>query len=249
MKLQLIRNATLKLSYHGRVILIDPYLGAKHAYDSLMGKSRNPTVDLPCMLEEVFDGVELVMVSHLHRDHFDQAAWEGLSKELPLFCQPGNEDVIRDKGFRDVRVVHEQAEWNGIHITRTTGQHGKGVWGEKMGKVSGFVFQSPHEPTIYWCGDTIWYEAVEKVIQEHQPNVIITHSCGAEFEANDPIVMDAGQTVAVCRAAANATVVAVHMEALDHSTVTRADLQAYATQQGITTEQLRIPDDGEMLSF
>lgn len=248
MQIQLIRNATLKLTYGGHVILIDPYLGAKHAYDSLVGKSRNPTVELPFSVDTILESVEMVIVSHLHRDHFDQAAWESLPKALPLYCQPGNEEVIQSKGFSDVRVVDNTAEWNGIHITRTAGQHGSGVWAEKMGKVSGFVFEAAGEPTVYWCGDTIWYEAVEQVIRAVQPDVIITHSCGAEFEAGSPIVMDAAQTAAVCRAAPNATVIAVHMEALDHSTVTRADLRAYATHNGITEQQLRLPDDGGVIT-
>lgn len=249
MKLQLIRSATLKLNYGGRAILIDPCLAAKHAYDPLVGKSRNPMVDLPCKPEEVIDGVEMVIVSHLHRDHFEQAAWELLPKDLPLYCQPGNEAFIGDKGFTDVRILYDREDWNGIRLIRTTGQHGSGIWAEKMGQVSGFVFQANGEPTVYWCGDTIWYDEVEKVVRDYQPDVIITHSCGAEFESKSPIVMDAEQTIAVCRAAPDAVVVAVHMEAYDHSTVTRADLRAFATAQGITAEQLRIPDDGETLSF
>jgi L-ascorbate metabolism protein UlaG (beta-lactamase superfamily) len=249
MKLQLIRSATLKLSYGGRVILIDPCLASKHDYDPLVGESRNPVVDLPCKPEAVIEHVEMVIVSHLHRDHFDQAAWERLPKELPLYCQSGNEEVIKSKGFSDARVLHDRADWNGIRIIRTPGQHGTGVWAERMGQVSGFVFQATGEPTIYWCGDTIWYDAVEKVIGDHQPDVIVTHSCGAEFETNSPIVMDAEQTVAVCRAAPEATVIATHMDSYDHSTVTRADLRAYATLHGVSPQHLRIPEDGETLTF
>jgi L-ascorbate metabolism protein UlaG (beta-lactamase superfamily) len=166
-----------------------------------------------------------------------------------LYCQPGNEGTIQEKGFEDVRVINDRADWNGITIIRTPGQHGKGVWAERMGQVSGFVFQAAGEPTVYWSGDTIWYEVVENVIRVYQPNVIVTHSCGAEFEENERIVMDAEQTVAVCRATPDAIVIATHMEAFDHSTVTRADLRAYATLQGITAQQLRIPDDGETLIF
>jgi L-ascorbate metabolism protein UlaG (beta-lactamase superfamily) len=249
MKLQLIRNATLKLHYGGRVILIDPYLGARHAYDSLVGTSRNPTVDLPCPVDDVIDGVEAVIVSHLHRDHFDQVAWERLPKAIPLFCQPGNEDTIAGKGFSAVQAIGNAVEWNGIHITRTPGQHGSGIWAERMGQVSGFVLRADGEPTVYWTGDTIWYEPVEQAITAYRPDIIVTHSCGAAFEANSPIVMNAEQTVAVCRAAPDATVVAVHMEALDHSTVTRAGLRAHADAQGITAQQLRIPDDGDTLEF
>jgi hypothetical protein len=61
--------------------------------------------------------------------------------------------------------------------------------------------------------------------------------------------MDAEQTIAVCQAAPNAVVVAVHLEALDHCPVTRADLSSMAEKAGITSQQLVIPADGEIFSF
>jgi L-ascorbate metabolism protein UlaG (beta-lactamase superfamily) len=247
MKLQLIRSATLRLTYAGHTLLIDPCLAAKGAYDPLVGKARNPMADLPLTVEQVLDGVEMTVVSHLHRDHFDAVAMDVLPKDMPLYCQPGNEDFIAGKGFGDVRVIEDTVTWNGIEIQRTTGRHGSGIWAEKMGKVSGFVFRAPGEPVVYWAGDTIWYEPVQQVVADVQPDVIITHSCGAEFEAGSPIVMDAAQTVAVCRAAPGAVVVAVHMDAYDHSTVSRADLRAYTECEGISPAQLLIPADGETL--
>ena len=63
------------------------------------------------------------------------------------------------------------------------------------------------------------------------------------------IVMDAAQTVAVCRAAPNSTVIATHMEALDHATVTREALRKHAEAQGIEPERLLIPLDGEKITF
>jgi hypothetical protein len=63
------------------------------------------------------------------------------------------------------------------------------------------------------------------------------------------IVMDAVQTVTVCRAAPNSTVIATHMESLDHATVSRKALREYAGAQGIGSERLLIPLDGEKLVF
>ena len=63
------------------------------------------------------------------------------------------------------------------------------------------------------------------------------------------IVMDAAQTVAVRHAAPNSTVIATHMEALDHATVTREALRKYAEAQGIEPERLLIPLDGEKITF
>ena len=118
-----------------------------------------------------------------------------------------------------------------------------------MGDASGFVFVAENEPTVYWAGDTIWCEAVAETIHRTQPDVIITHSCGAMWGDHVLIVMDAAQTVAACRAAPNSTVIATHMEALDHATVTRADLRQCAETHGIGPEQLRIPLNGEKIAF
>jgi L-ascorbate metabolism protein UlaG (beta-lactamase superfamily) len=51
---QLIRNATMKLTYAGTTFLIDPMLAVKGAYKGFDGtprsELRNPLVDLPCRL-------------------------------------------------------------------------------------------------------------------------------------------------------------------------------------------------------
>lgn len=249
MQLQLIRNATLRLRYHGHMLLIDPFFAPKHSLPAFADKSLNPMVDLPLPLEFILEGVQAVIVSHLHTDHFDSVAKDMLPKKLPLFCHPGNDQPIRDAGFEDVHVIVEQVVWNGITITRTTGQHGDAQTAQLMGTVSGFLFQADDEPSLYWAGDTIWYAPVEQVLAGKQPEIIVTHSCGATWKGSTPIVMDAEQTVSVCRAAPSSKVVAVHMEALDHATVSRTELRAYASAQGISVEQLLIPADRETLVF
>ena len=249
MKVQLIRNATLRVEYGAHLSLVDPFLAAKETIRSFAGISKNPIVDLPLTPQKVIQGVEMVLVSHLHSDHFDELAMELLPKTLPILCQPGDEDQIQEKGFRQVTAVSDQLTWQGITFTRTQGQHGTGELAERMGNVSGFVWQAAGEPKVYWAGDTIWYEAVADTIAHHQPDVIITHSSGAKFGDSDPIVMDEAQTIAVCQAAPKAAVVAVHLESLDHGTVTRANLRTEAVANHIPEQQLHIPADGETLEF
>ncbi len=249
MQIQQIRNATLRITYAGKLFLTDPVLSPKHAIESFAGISPNPVLDLPCTPQEVIDGIEMVLVSHLHQDHFDKAAQDMLPKDIPIFCQPGDEKRLAEKGFELVKVIEQSETWQGIKLIRTGGQHGVGIWAERMGNVSGFVFQAENEPTVYWAGDTIWCDVVRQVVLDIQPDIILTHSCGAKFPDSDPIIMDAEQTVEVCRAAPNAVVVATHMEALDHATVSRDELRAFAEKEGIKNNQLLIPADGEILRF
>lgn len=248
MKLQLIRNATVKLTYAGKCLLLDPYLGEKGSGPSYAGKNHSPLVSLPIPLETVLEGVEAVVVSHVHTDHFDAAARETLPKNLPLLCQPGDASVIRQTGFLEVIPVEETSWWEGIQITRTSGRHGTGKVLNDMGQVSGFVFQAPEEPTIYWTGDTVLIDEIRELIRRRAPEVILTHSCGAVWGQGVLILMDDHQTVDVCRLAPEGTVIAIHMEAVDHATVTRKQLRETARSNGISDQKLLIPLDGETIA-
>lgn len=248
MKLQLFRNATIKLDYAGRTVLIDPYLAPKHSLPSFTGRSPNPMTELPASIEEILKDVELVVVSHLHTDHFDSVAKERVPKDLPLICRPGDETKILEAGFTDVRPLLDVFDWNGLVFTRREGSHGLGPVVEKMGPVMGFTLRAQGEPSIYWTGDTVLYPPVVATIKATSPDIIVTHSCGAKWDG-DFIVMDADETIATCALAKNARVVAVHMEALDHATVSRADLHRAAAAKKISAQQLLIPADGETLTL
>ena len=225
MKLQLIRSATLRIEYAGHRFIIDPYLAAKGSRPSYAGKSANPLVDLPCSPEEAIAGIEWAIVSHLHSDHFDPLAQELLPRDTIILCQPGDGSQIEAQGFRRVIPIAATLAWHQMSITRTECQHGSGEVLAEMGQASGFIFRSSREPTVYWAGDTILTDAVAEVIARDKPSVIITHSCGATWGNGVLIVMDAAQTVAVCRAAPNSIVIATHMDSVDHATVSRQSLR------------------------
>lgn len=248
MQLRLIRSATLVIEFAGRRLLVDPDFGPRHSRPSFAGLSPNPLVDLPVPIAAVLDEVDLVLVSHLHQDHFDQVAADVLPKALPLLCQPEDEQHVRNKGFTRVIACHESLVWNGIGITRTPGEHGHGAVLELMGNVSGWTLQAAAEPTVYWTGDTVLCPSVRQTLAHAKPDVVVTHSCGAVWPDYGLIVMDAAQTIEVCRLVPDATVVAVHMDAFDHATVSRADLRTAAQVASIDDTQLRIPADGERVS-
>jgi L-ascorbate metabolism protein UlaG (beta-lactamase superfamily) len=250
MRLRLLRNATQRLHYAGHELLLDPYFAPKHSRPSFAGRSPNPLVDLPCPPEEIMAGAELLIVSHLHSDHFDPEAQRILPKDLPVLCQPGDEGAIRGHGFERVTPVDDAVTWNGITLTRTPGQHGSGPKElAEMGQVSGFVFQALGEPTLYWTGDTILYEPVRRTLERFRPDIIVTHSSGALWKGEGPIVMDAAQTLAVCQAAPGSRIVAIHLDSLDHGEVSREDLRAQARAAGIPDPRLLIPADGETLEL
>jgi L-ascorbate metabolism protein UlaG (beta-lactamase superfamily) len=192
----------------------------------------------------------MAVISHLHSDHFDPVAQGLLPKDTLIFCQPGDQARLKDKGFNNLTPVSDPVQWKGITLTRIPGQHGSGNVLKEMGDASGFVFQATGEPTLYWAGDTIHNEAVAGVIAQFKPEILLTHSSGAVWRKDTLIVMDAGQTIQVCRSAPHSSrVVAIHMDSLDHGTVTRQSLRAAAEAAGIGPDRLLIPADWEKLIF
>lgn len=250
MQLQLIRNATLKLEYQDEIILIDPYLAAKHTLPSYTGKAKNPLVALPTSVEKILEDVDLVVISHLHSDHFDKTAQARLPKDIPLLCSPTDESAIYRMGFTNVTSVRDTLTWKGISFHRIAGRHGtsRAVLND-VGEVSGFVLQAEGMPSLYWAGDTVWYEGVKDALEVFKPEIIVVHACGAVWGDQELIVMDAEQVIKVCRASPRSTVIATHMEALDHATVSREALRRITQDAGIATGQLLIPEDGELIKF
>jgi L-ascorbate metabolism protein UlaG (beta-lactamase superfamily) len=246
MRLRLIRNATLLVRAGERTLVVDPMLdpaGARPPVEDTPNPVRNPLVELPEPAEIVITGLDAALVTHLHRDHFDDTAVRLLPKELPVFCQPADAERLRGHGFADVRPVDDELEWDGLRISRTDGRHGTGRIADELGPVSGFVLAAPGEPVLYVAGDTIWCEEVAGALDRHRPDVVVVNAGAARFLEGDPIVMTADDVVAVARHAPDARVVPVHLEAINHCPQTRADLHQRLRDEGLT-ERVTVPEDG-----
>lgn len=261
-QIQHIRSATFKLMYAGTTFLVDPLLAKKGAYPGFEGTLRseiyNPTVDLPLPVEEVIADVDAVVVTHVHLDHWDNVAQEVLPKDTTLFVQHEvDAAIIRSQGFTNVRILNEQGlEFSGINLSKTAGQHGSDVLfavpklAEGLGVVMGVVFSAPNHKTVYVAGDTIWCEGVDEAIDKHDPDVIVLNTGKAiisGFEEH-PIIMGKEDTLRATLAAPEALIVAVHMDSINHCSLTRSELRDYVREKGIE-DRVLIPSDGEFLKF
>jgi L-ascorbate metabolism protein UlaG (beta-lactamase superfamily) len=248
MKLQLIRHATLWLQYAGVNFLIDPMLSDAMVNPPIVDSTndrRNPLVPLPFAIH---DGLhpDAVLLTHLHRDHWDDAAIAALSKLTPILCQPDDDATIVSSGFTSVTTINETFTFNGVTIIRTSGQHGTGDIGMKMGRVSGYVLKAVGQPTLYIAGDTIWCDDVKQALDAQRPDMTVVNAGGAQFSVGSPITMDSDDVVSLCQYAPYTKVVAVHMDTINHCLVTRADLYNRLVAEGLL-DQVAIPGDGDWI--
>lgn len=257
---QQLRNATGKVTYNETTFLVDPMLAEKGRYEGFAGtynaEVRNPTVELPESKEKIMEGVDAVIVTHTHLDHWDEIAQQFIDKELPFFVQDeADAAAIRKAGFKNVTVLGASAEFGGVTLTRVEGTHGTQAMyddaaaAELLGESMGVVFAAPGEKTVYLLGDTVWTPRVSKTLHAVKPDVLIVNTGYAKMLGyNESIIMG---TADVAKAAAflpEAEIVAVHMDAINHCTVSRKNVRALAKMLKIE-DRVHVPEDGETVAF
>ncbi|UII25589.1 MBL fold metallo-hydrolase [Fulvivirga maritima] len=257
-KIQLVRNATLFIHYAGQRFLIDPMMADKGAYSGFPGTERaelrNPLVSLPSPVENWLDP-DVVLLTHLHPDHWDVVASQRLAKGLPIYTQ-NKEDAlkIKEEDFKDVSVLENENQLAEVQLFKTACQHGSdelfGVpeLAARMGEVSGYVLKKANEKSIYVVGDTIWIDEVADVLKSHQPDIVIMNTGNAQVNGFGNIIMGKEDVLKVHRLVPHAIIIAIHMEAINHCILSRKELKTFVAQNDLT-EYVMIPDDGEVLEF
>ena len=256
-QLQLIRNATLKLEFAGTTFLVDPLLAERGAYPGFRGTVREelryPLVDLPVPLAQVLE-VDAVVLTHLHEDHWDEAARASLRRDLPIFVQDEDDaERVRAVGFTDVRVIEAQgSSFRGTRLYPTGGRHGTeqmyaiAALAGRLGHSSGVVFQHPGQRSVYVAGDTVWAAEVEQAMTRFRPDVVVLNAGHAQL-AGIPgsIIMGAEDVLKAHELLPEAVVVAVHLEAVNHATLSRAALREFIARHGLPAERVLVPEDGQ----
>lgn len=256
-----IRSATVTVEYAGKTFLVDPMLADKEAFPGIPGTAHShrrwPMTALPVAVSELVKA-DAIILTHNHPDHWDEPAVAAVPKGKPFFVQSQKDaDAIKAQGFTDVRVLSDVTSFGGVTMHKTAGQHGEdkmfeGQWGDVLGDVCGIVFSAPDEKTLYLAGDTIWYPAVKENIDNFKPDVIVLNSCDARVidpeHGESSIIMGKQDVYEVCKAAPSATIIASHMEAVNHACLTRDELSEFVQSKGVA-HQVRIPADGQTLRF
>lgn len=252
---RLIRSATLKINYAGKTILLDPMLGEKGTEISALGVNLNPRVHLTMPVNEVLDGIDFVLLTHSHIDHYDDAAKQLIPKEMPWYVQPADYDTVAVKcHFAKTVVVEDSTVIDGITIFRIAGNHGRGKLGEMMGASSGYVLKADGHSVLYIMGDCVWNEATQKAVKEHCPDYVVVNSGGAILppmsKADGSIIPNEIETMQIIDDCPSTTrFIAVHMDAIDHCQTTRAILRNEAQHHGVDMKRLIIPEDGESIAL
>jgi Predicted Zn-dependent hydrolases of the beta-lactamase fold len=246
--IQHIRNATSLLTVKGKKILVDPMLsevGQLPPVPFTRTLRRNPIVPLPVTLD-TFDNIDAILLTHLHFDHFDTTAKRILNKRIPVFCQPEDQKKIESWGFQNVHSVEETLQWCEIDFRRISGQHAKGIAAKLLGPVSGYILSTQEDGSLYIVGDCILTDHISQVMKQYTPQVCILNAPRAQMLLGTIITMTPQDIMTILKISPSTKIIAVHMDAISHCTLTRKDLAQYLETHHLL-ESVVIPKDGEFI--
>ncbi|MDH5826668.1 MBL fold metallo-hydrolase [Sphingobacterium faecium] len=256
--IQLIRNATVVLKYGEKEFLIDPLLANKGAYAGFEGTAnseiRNPMVELPVAAESLLNP-DAIIVTHMHADHWDDVAIKMLPKDKALFAQNEEDSTaITAQGFTDVRVLSADSHFGNIKMQKTHAQHGSDeafahpLMAKSLGQASGIFFNAPGQKSLYIAGDAIWTKDFEMHLKKMNPEVVVLNTGDAQVDGFGAIIMGKEDVYRVHQLLPDATIIAIHMEAINHCVLTRKELTDYVTEKGIA-DKVIIPADGQVINL
>lgn len=152
------------------------------------------TADLPAL--------DVVVLSHVHGDHWDRRARAGLDRGVPVVTTHASAKALRRQGFAGARGL---ARWGtrrmekdgaSLTITATPARHASGVLGALLPDVNGHVLElsdgsSPGgapDLRVWLSGDTLVFFGIDQVAQRFPDlDVGVLHLGGTRLPAGLPI--------------------------------------------------------------
>ncbi|GFE67548.1 MBL fold metallo-hydrolase [Chroococcus sp. FPU101] len=168
-----VGTATIILRYAGFTILTDPNFlhQGDHAHLGHGMTSRrltNPAIEI-----EDLPPLDLVVLSHMHGDHFDQIASEKLNKTLPIVTTHHATKSLHKQGFTSLygldtweSISIHKGESN-LKITSMPGRHGPIIIATALPEVMGSILEFQEKGQTRFClyitGDTLIIEQLKEI--------------------------------------------------------------------------------------
>jgi L-ascorbate metabolism protein UlaG (beta-lactamase superfamily) len=170
-----VGTATTVITYGDITVLTDPNFlhRGQHVYLGYGLFSRRRTE--PALQPADLPPLDLVMLSHLHGDHWDRVATRQLDRTLPVFTTKPAARRLRQRRFRSAEGLdpwEERTVTRGqttLRVTALPGAHARGVLAPLFPPVIGSLleFSGPDLPTLrlYQSGDTLLVDRLEEIRQ------------------------------------------------------------------------------------
>src|SRR2546423_14633149 len=128
-----VGTATVLLRYGGFTILTDPNFLHRGEKVHLGFGLTSTRLTEPALELEALPRLGLILLSHMHEDHFDRTVEAKLDRSIPIVTNDHAARALKRKGFADVHALEawERLEVRkgtaSVDVTAMPGRHGPGL--------------------------------------------------------------------------------------------------------------------------
>lgn len=252
-----VGTATVIIRYAGFTILTDPnFLHAGdhvHLGYGLLSKRRtNPAIEI-----EELPPLDLVLLSHLHGDHFDRVAEAKLDRTVPIVTTPHAASYLKKKGFHSPMVLDT---WDttvfekgvaSLRITAVPGTHAPGPLRKLLPPVMGSMLEFGEENPrlrMYITGDTLIYDRLKEIPERFPEIDLALLHLGGTRVLGVLVTMDAKQGVEMMRIVDPTTAIPIHYNDYTVFKSPLEDFKKAVTDAGLG-DRVRFLSHGETYEF
>jgi L-ascorbate metabolism protein UlaG (beta-lactamase superfamily) len=167
-----IGHATVLINFFGIKILTDPLLFPRIGI-RLPGFTIGPKrLTAPALQFHELPGIDLILLSHAHFDHFDLRTLQRFNKETTVITAPNTADLLRWTRLRDITELR----WGETKITKTGSRTAGDIsisafevkhWGARMQRdthrgYNGYLMER-NGRRILFAGDTAFTDTFAKL--------------------------------------------------------------------------------------
>jgi L-ascorbate metabolism protein UlaG (beta-lactamase superfamily) len=242
---QFIGTATVLIRYAGFTLLTDPNFLHRGQRVRLGYGLRATRLTEPALSIADLPPLDLIVLSHLHEDHFDRIAERDLDHRLPILTTRDAARVLRGKGFGAARPLRTWQAFTAnkggaqLRITAMPGKHGPGPMTALLPTVMGSMldFSRPDgQPLLrlYVTGDTLMNDPRLRQIPQRYPDIdlALLHLGGTKVMGLT-VTMDARQGVAMLRLVRPRMAIPIHYNDYDCFKSPLGDFQRAVQQAGL----------------
>ncbi|MBA2363252.1 MAG: MBL fold metallo-hydrolase [Chloroflexia bacterium] len=205
-----VGTATTIIRYAGFTILTDPnFLHRGEKVHLGYGLTSTRRTD-PAMEIGDLPPLDLVLLSHMHEDHFDRVAERDLDKQAPIVTTPHAAKSLKKSGFAapiPIKTWDSLTVKKGdmtLKITSMPGTHGPGIMGKVLPPVMGSLLQfrtsSGKLPLqLYISGDTLIHDQLREIPRVFPDIDLALLHLGGTRVLGIMVTMDARQGVEAIR--------------------------------------------------
>jgi L-ascorbate metabolism protein UlaG (beta-lactamase superfamily) len=240
-----VGTATVIIRYGALTILTDPnflhqgdhvHLG----YGLTSKRLTNPAIEL-----ENLPPIDLVVLSHMHEDHFDKYVQSSLDRNIPIVTTKEAAESLKKLGFTK---RHPLKTWDTLvvekgnitlHVTAMPGRHGPPVVAKLLPEVMGSLLDfgsrsSPRDYRMYISGDTMVFNDINEIPRRYPDvDLALLHLGGTRLLGLVTVTMDATEGVKMMRVIVPRKAIPIHYNDYDVFKSPLSDFKAEMERAGL----------------